>query len=119
MKNRKDDIPTVTAKKLSKFERIGLLAFVSEEIAYNLNDITMGTSTNNLVNLENTHIEYLGDCGVKLGNLSGVGLSEGNDVLLQFWTNENNDCDAYMVDFGKMYTTTPNEWNFNQVNITE
>ncbi len=100
-------------KELNKFEYIGLVAFLSEHLSVYLIGLTLWhSSLTNTINFTNS---YISSIPREMGKLGAVGLTEGNDVVFEFWNDEEEECKRYWVDYGSMQSTFPKEWQFKLI----
>ena len=83
-------------KQLNQFEYLGLVELLKKPFPW-LDSQTCGTSSNNLMNLQNTETEN--SPNDKYNHLGAFGLSEGHDIILQFWDEEGDNSRDYFITF--------------------
>lgn len=69
-------------KELNQFERLGLIKILEEPFPF-IDKIICGTCDDNLINLQNTITDN--SPNDKFCMLGAVGITEGHDVVLEFW----------------------------------
>ncbi len=93
-------------KVLNQFEVIGVCKLVNDNLFHGeegtenlLFDSIMGTSSDNLLNIDNTFVtvsplgfEYVG----------GIGLTEGNDIVLNFWSEDAQESRTFWISYGDL-----------------
>ena len=83
-------------KKINQFEIKGLKEVLKEAFPY-LEDLTMGTSSNNLINLQNGFTENHPNS--KFNHLGAFGLSEGLDIVLEYWDELGEESNYYWLTY--------------------
>ena len=83
-------------KKLNQFEYLGLVLLLKKPFPF-IEDVTCGTCNDNLINLSNTYTEN--HPNNKFSMLGAFGLTEGHDILLEFWDEEQDDHRLYRLTF--------------------
>lgn len=82
-------------KELNQFEYLGLVNILKEAFPF-IDDMTCGTCNDNLINLQNTYTEnHPND---KFCYLGAFGLSEGHDIILEFW-DDKDESKYYYITF--------------------
>ena len=81
-------------KQLNQYEYLGLVSLLKKPFPF-IEDATCGTCNDNLINLQNTYTEnHPND---KYCMLGAFGLTEGHDILLEFWDEEQDDHRLYYL----------------------
>tara|TARA_R110002050_G_scaffold271203_1_gene414559 strand:+ start:51 stop:380 length:330 start_codon:yes stop_codon:yes gene_type:complete len=98
-------------KTLNQFEVHGLKTLLKKAFG-DLSNLTMGTSQNGLINLENNYTDnHPND---KFCYLGAFGLTHGHDVALEYWNDEGEDSKTYWITYRNL-ANFENEENFNEL----
>lgn len=96
------------AKRLNLVEQIGLEQLLRQyNILDNPENFTLGTSENNLRNLDNVYIDFWADSQYCF--LGGVGMLEAEYIVIEMWNEEATDrkhyyCSHYQIDEPENWT---------------
>lgn len=83
-------------KQLNQFEYLGLVSLLKNPFPF-IEEITCGTCKNNLINLQNTKTEHQPNS--EFTKLGAFGLSYGNDIILEFWNNDEELSKLYYITY--------------------
>lgn len=86
-------------KKLNQFEILGLEALLQEAFPF-IHNVTCGTATDNLINIQNTLTENSPNDAFNM--LGAFGISEGHDIILEFWDEEQDVSNYYWTTFRQL-----------------
>ena len=88
-------------KVINRIEVLGLTKLINENISYSdpVDAYICGTSQNRLINLQNVKVDVHPE---GLPMLGGYGLSEGNDVILQYWDESGEISEEYWVMYSDL-----------------
>ena len=85
-------------REMNFFERRGLMYFLNELGNFGVNslsDYVCGTSENGMLNLQNVRV--IANHPEKYPDLGGYGLTEGNDVVIRYWTEDGEEWIDYWI----------------------
>jgi len=88
-------------KVVNRIEVFGLIRILDENISYtsSIEGVICGTSDNRLINLQNVQVDIHPE---GLPMLGGFGLSEGNDVILQYWDEAGQESREFWVNYSDL-----------------
>ena len=83
-------------KQLNQYEYLGLINLLKDIFPF-LDNQTCGTCNDNLINIQNTYTDF--HPNDKFSLLGSFGLTEGHDIVLEYWNTEEENSRLYYITY--------------------